>query len=291
MKNVYRKKRMMRGLLSALALALLALLASCSSAPKRPAEIYSIRQMGETQLDLVNKAADRGDYETALGLLAEARRLAVSADDPSLRARTKLAEGNICHNMGNADEAEAAFNNALAEAQASNQPELAAQTRVYLARSDLLTKKSPPDDVAARVNEAMPSFKKDGIEAALGWMVLGLAEKEKGDYAAAEDRFMQAVAIYAGANYLEQAAYGWYLAASARSVSGQYDSAIAALNEALAFDRRAENTYGLASDWRAIGDVYKKAGKTADSKTAYTRAAEIYRSINREAEAADAEAR
>ncbi len=265
--------------------------ASCSSAPSRPAEIYSARQMGENQLDLVNKTTDRGDYETALGLLAEACRLAISVDDPSLRVRTKLAEGNICYNLGRADEAQDALDAALAEAEASSQPELAAQTRIYLERSALLTKKSSPDEVIAQVKQAIDVVKKDNLATALGWTVLGLAEKEKGAYAESEASFKKAIDLYADENYLEQAAYGWYLTASSRSMSGKYDAAVAALNEALSFDRRAENTWGLASDWRALGDVYKKAGKTAEFQAAYTRAAEIYRSIDREAEAADAERR
>jgi tetratricopeptide (TPR) repeat protein len=107
----------------------------------------------------------------------------------------------------------------------------------------------------------------------------------------AENNFKKALDIHSKTNYLEQAAYDWYLIASARSMSGQSASAVEALNAAIEFDRRAENTYGLASDWRALGDIYKKAGKTADTKAAYERAAEIYRSIQREQDAEETENR
>jgi tetratricopeptide (TPR) repeat protein len=267
------------------------LLDACSSAPKRPAETFSIRQLGENQLDLVNKAVDQGDYERAFGLLTEARRLAVSADYPSLLVRTKLAEGGVLYNQGKAEQAEAAWSAALLEAESSGETELSAQTRIYLARNALITKKAPPDEVAAQVAKEIASIKKDTLAIALGWNVIGLAEKEKRNYAVAEMYFKKALAIHDKANYLEQAAYDWYLIASSRSLSGQFATALEALNAAIQCDRKAENTWGLASDWRAMGDVYKKAGKTAEAKAAYARAAAIYRSINKEREAEDAEKR
>ncbi|MDR0374740.1 MAG: hypothetical protein LBH85_03345 [Treponema sp.] len=264
---------------------------ACSSAPKRPAEIFNVRQLGENQLDLVNKAVDQGDYERAFELLTEARRLAVSTDYPSLLVRTKLVEGGILYNQGEVEQAEAAWNAALLEAERSGETELAAQTRIYLARNALITKKTSPSEVAAQVTREIGSIKKDTLSIALGWNVIGLAEKEKNNYAVAETYFKKALAIHEKANYLEQAAYDWYLIASSRSMSGQFAPAIEALNAAIQFDRRAENTWGLASDWRAMGDVYRKAGKPAEAKAAYARAADIYRSINRQREAEDAEKR
>ncbi|MDR2783959.1 MAG: hypothetical protein LBB48_09030 [Treponema sp.] len=266
-------------------------LSACSSAPKRPAEIFSVRQLGENQLELVNEAVDQGDYERALGLLTEAKRLAAATDDPGLLVRTKLAEGGVLYNQGKAERAEAAWSAALLEAETSGETELAAQTRIYLARNALLTKKASPGEVAAQVTKEIASIKKDTLAIALGWNVIGLAEKEKNNYAVAETYFKKALAIHEKANYLEQAAYDWYLIASSRSMSGQFTATIEALNSAIQFDRRAENTWGLASDWRAMGDVYKKAGKTAEAKAAYARAADIYRSINRVREAENAENR
>jgi hypothetical protein len=35
---------------------------SCSSAPKRPAETRSLRDMGESRLELANQEMDRGSY-------------------------------------------------------------------------------------------------------------------------------------------------------------------------------------------------------------------------------------
>jgi tetratricopeptide (TPR) repeat protein len=66
-------------------------------------------------------------------------------------------------------------------------------------------------------------------------------------------------------------------------VAGRYDEAVEALETAISFDRRAENGYGLASDWLALGEVYAKAGKTAESGAAKERAAAIFKAIGLDA--------
>jgi hypothetical protein len=70
-----------------------------------------------------------------------------------------------------------------------------------------------------------------------------------------------------------------------------YPAAEAAIAEAIAFDRRAENSWGLAADWRALGDIRKKAGDAAGAAAAYGRSAEIFRSLGMETEAAAVEGR
>jgi tetratricopeptide (TPR) repeat protein len=105
--------------------------------------------------------------------------------------------------------------------------------------------------------------------------VIGLAEKENRRFTEAEDAVKRALAIHEKDNYLEYAAYDWYLIASIRSVAGRYGEAAAALEEALALDRRAENSWGLAMDWRALGEVYRKQGRTAEAEAAGARSGEI----------------
>jgi tetratricopeptide (TPR) repeat protein len=74
-------------------------------------------------------------------------------------------------------------------------------------------------------------------------------------------------------------------------VAGYYAEAQAALREALGYDRRAENSHGLGTDWLAIGDIYARTGEAALSAAAYRRAADIFRSIDYEEDALRAEAR
>ncbi|MDR1901057.1 MAG: tetratricopeptide repeat protein [Treponema sp.] len=268
---------------------------ACSSAPKRPAEVFSLRNQAETQLQLVNRAADQGDYERALVLMEESMRVAVKADDPALLARNLLARGNIYFRINRGDDAQADWDTALAEAEAAGLQELAGLCRIYMIRARLLGSGGISDGeleaVCSQLQSEIALLKKDRLSAALGYTVLGLAEKERRNWAGAEAALQKALALHDKDRYLEDAAYDCYLIASVRSVSGDYNGALEALDQAVVYDRRAENTYGLAADWRARGDVLKKAGRTDEAASAYRRAAEIFRSLELEKEAADCDAR
>jgi tetratricopeptide (TPR) repeat protein len=246
--------------------------------------------MTETQLELANRAVDQGRYTEALNLLQEARRLAVSADDPKLLIRTGLSRGNMLFYMGRTGEAEEVWTAALDEALAAGDEELAAVSRVYMARSRLLGGSADAEAVRTQVRNEMSKIKSPPYTA-LAWTVAGLAEKELGRWNDGEDSVKNALEIHRKNNYLEQAAYDWYLIASIRSVAGDYPGALKALDEALGFDRRAENTYGLGMDWLAIGEVQKKAGNTAEASAAYRRSGDIFRSLRLEKEAVQADQR
>jgi tetratricopeptide (TPR) repeat protein len=252
--------------------------------PKRPAERFTVRNVAETQLDLANHEVDQGNFERALNILDEARRLAISVDDPSLLARELLARGNVLYYQG--DEAGAAllWEDARAEAEYTGETELAAMARIYLARGRLLSGANA-EEVRLAVSRELSVIKKDKLFIALGWTVIGLAEKENRRFIEAEAALKLSLDIHEKGNYLEAAANDWYLIASARSVAGSYDAALDALSTAIAFDRRAENPYGLGMDWRAVGDVYKKAGDASAAQNAFQRSLAIFRAIGLEQEA------
>jgi tetratricopeptide (TPR) repeat protein len=267
---------------------------ACSSAPKRPAEVFELRDMAEAQLDLANREADRGNYEAALLLLSDARRIAVSADDPSLRIRTGLSRGNVLFSLGRREEASLLWNAALAEAESFGSQELCALGRIHIARGAILSA-GEEGGIAPSLREDigrdLGRIKSDDFYAAFGWIVAGLADRALDRLGDAESSIKKALAIHERNRYLEQAAYDWFLIASIRSRAGQYPDAREALNSALALDRRAENSWGLATDWRALGDVLKKEGNAAEAEAAYRRAVEIFRSLGMEAAAEETEKR
>jgi len=263
---------------------------SCSSAPKKPVEIYSNRIIAANQINLANQTANQGRYEDALRILEEARRLALSADDPPLRIKTSISRGSILFSMGRQTEAFGEWESAAAEADSSDEKVFAALARIYTIRGELVqlssenepggqAQRSAVEALKARLSREMTLVKPDALSTAVGLVALSMAEKQLGNWAAAESAAKQALAIHDKNRYLEEAAYDWFLIASIRSVAGNYQSSIEALRMAISFDRRAENGFGLASSWQAMGDVYKKAGRLGESRAAYQRAADIYRAI------------
>jgi tetratricopeptide (TPR) repeat protein len=253
----------------------------CSTAPKNPDEITILRRTAESQLDLANKQADRGVLGEALLFADEAKRLATITDDSDLLVRTRLSRGNVLFLLGRADEAVAEWNGALAEAERSGNGELAAVSRIHIARGKLLSPggKASAQTVRDETTRNVALIQKNRYYIAFAWTVIGIAERDLGRYAEAEAAVKRSLEIHTKDRFFELAASDWFLTASFRSLSGNYSGALQALETALELDRRMENSWGLANDWRAFGDVQKKAGNRDASRAAYTRAAEIFRSL------------
>jgi len=258
---------------------------SCSTAPKNPGDIFETRNRSEAQLELGSKEADRGNYETALILLNESKRLAILSDNPSLLIRTGLSLGNALFALGRTDEAFAEWNKSAAEAENTSNRELAAVSRVHIARGRLLSGSRDAQSVLDEVNREITAINSDQLYIAFSWLVTGLCRREMGRYAEAETAVRRSLDIHEKGRYLEQASYDWFVIASIRSLAGNYEAALQALRTARDIDRRTENSFGLASDWRAMGDVYNKAGNEAASRQAYQRAAAIFRALGNSDEA------
>jgi tetratricopeptide (TPR) repeat protein len=121
--------------------------------------------------------------------------------------------------------------------------------------------------------------------------VRGLCLREIKSYTEAEDAIKRSLNIHEKGKYLEKAGYDWYLIASIRSLSGNTSGALEALESALEFDRRVENSWGLAADWRAMGVVYKKSGKTQEARESYLHAIEIFNALQNKDEVEETEKR
>jgi tetratricopeptide (TPR) repeat protein len=255
---------------------------ACSSQPKNPGDISELRRRAESQLDQGNRQADRGSLEDALVLLDEAMRLAVAVDDPGLLIRVGLSRSNVLFTLGNKEESNNGWLKALAEAERIKDGELTAASRIHMARGKLLLSPGQADiaqSVRDDVSRDLAMVKSERLYIAFAWTVTGLAEKELGNYQAAEAAVRRSLDIHVKDVYFELAAYDWFLIASFRSLSGNLIGARQALESALSYDRRVENSWGLACDWRAFGDVYKKEGDRDAARTAYLRAADIFRAM------------
>ena len=268
------------------------LLSACSSAPKNPGEVHDMRRRSESQLEQGNQQAGRGSFDAALVFLNEALRLAVATDDSSLRIRAGLSRGNVLFSLGRGDEAAADWNHALNEAVQTGNRELEALCRLHSARGRLLTTgSSAAQSVRDEVHRELAFIRSDQLSIAFAWTLAALAEKELGNFAAAEAASRRSLGIHERERNFEFAAYDWFLIASFRSLSGDFNSARQALEAAITFDRRVENSWGLANDWRALGDVERRAGSHDAARRAYLRSAEIFRAIGMDEAAEEALAR
>ena len=261
-----------------------AVFSGCSSAPKKATEIFTDRNTANMQLDLANYTANRGRYQEAIVILDEARKLALATDDPSLRIKTAISRGNFLFALGRHQEAFTEWKSAADEGDASAEPVLAALARICSIRASVLlldtgAGTAKAQELKDQLGREMTAVKADDNATAVGNVTLGLAEKQMGNWAEAESAIKSSLSFHERELALEEAAYDWFLIASIRSMAGNYDSSIEALRTAIRFDRRAENGFGLASSWQAMGDVLLKAGRNGESQAAWRRAADIYRAI------------
>ena len=269
---------------------------SCSSAPRQsPDEVFTERNAAARMLDLANQRANRGKYHDALLMVEDARRIAISCDDPLLLVRTALARGSILFALGRHDDAFQDFKAAQQEGESAGLSDLTLQVQIVAARARLMLMQNPEpaavQEIRDQVSGYIASIKSDPAAQATGWLVVGMAEKELKRYAEAERAARRALDFHVGNRNLEEAAYSWFFIASIYSVDGRYNDALSALRNAIDFDRRAENGFGLASSWQAMGEVHQKAGNAADAAHAFRRAADIYDALGLSEEAAKAAAK
>lgn len=265
--------------------------ASCSSKPKNPGDIYTLRAQAEKELDLANKDAVRGNYENALLLLNESRRKAILTDDTGLIIRNGLSRGNVFFSLGREEEAFAEWENSVTEARKSGDGELLSVSIIHKARGKLLSGKASAKEVLDEVNREAGNIEKDLLYVSFSWQVKGLALRDSGSFKDAEDAVKRSFEIHEKNRQLDDASYDWFLIASIRSLSGNLDGALQALDEAIALDRRIENSWGLAADWRAKGDVYRKAARMSEANEAYKRAINIYEALGNSQEVLETENR
>jgi tetratricopeptide (TPR) repeat protein len=262
---------------------------SCSSKPKNQGDINQLRVQAETLLESGNRETGKGNYDNALILINESKRLATLADDLSLIIRSGLSRANVIYSLGRANEAFAEWEQALAEAQKFGNVELLSAAKLYLARGGLIAGRDSAKSVLDIVNSEQANIKINQLYIAVSWQVKGLALRLLGSYKEAEEAFIRSSEIHEKNLYFENASYDWYSIASSRSLSGDYTGAIQALEKSIESDRRIENSWGLAASYRAMGDVYRKAGKEQDALEAYNRSISIYKAMGNDNEVAQTE--
>jgi len=270
---------------------LMPVIISCSSQPKNQGDINQLRVQAETLLESGNRETGKGNYDNALILINESKRLAILADDPSLIIRSSLSRANVVFSLGSADEAFAEWEQAVAEAQKFGNVELLSAARLYLARGELISGKTSAQTVLNTVDSEQSNIRINQLYIAVSWQVRGLALRSLGKFKDAEDAFIRSSEIHERNLYFENASYDWYSIASSRSLSGDFNGAIQALEKSIEIDRRIENSWGLAASWRAMGDVYRKAGDEQKSLESYNRSLSIYKAMGNKYETAQTESR
>ena len=262
----------------------LALFTACSSAPKRSMQVSTVYSSAAEMIESANSCILTGDYDKAGFFLSAAENQAMSIDNYDLLCAAALARCSLNLSL--------------------NPPEIeTAQNYVNYARNFAKNCADPKKQQAivdlsqARVSIAQGSYngnlenikkelKGDDYYSAQVLQVEGDFYKLKNDFTGADKAYTAAAKSFTDNRYLSEIGICWYKAAQARSLAGNKDGALQAMEQAIFYDRAAENSLALGSDYYAVGLILLKGNPSSNEKTraaeAFTHSAEIYTAVNAE---------
>lgn len=249
-------------------------LAACSSAPKRPMLESTIYDASVTYLESANACILNGDYEKADFLLNEAYKNAMSVDNYDLLTSILLTRIslNLSLKQPNFEAADEALGQARLFASHSDFSEsqtalcVLGEVRIAVARSNSSSNDTNYSELLKKLNDGKNVIKGDAYNEAHFDAAAGDIYKLQKKYTEAEASYMAAAKAFTDNRYLSEIGINWYKVAQMRSLNGNKAGALEALDNAIYYDRLAENSLALGTDYYAKGTVLLKGTPTAAEK-------------------------
>ena len=269
---------------SMLLIALLLAFTACSSAPKRSMQVSTVYSSAAEMIESANGCILSGDYEKAGFFLSAAENQAMSIDNYDLLTTAALARCslNLSLNPPDIDAAQKYVDYAKGFVKNCSDPKKQqaivnlSQARVSIAQGSY----------SGSLEEIKKELKGDDYYSAQVLQVEGDVYKLNKDYAAADKAYTAAAKAFTDNRYLSEIGICWYKAAQVRSLAGNKDGALLAMEQAIYYDRAAENSLALGADYYAVGLILTKgnasAGEKERAQQAFTHSAEIYAAVNAE---------
>jgi tetratricopeptide (TPR) repeat protein len=249
----------------AMALAALAALswAGCSSSPKAKTAIYAERNRAASLAKQGDSRFMAGKYADAVSFYRQALEIDIAIDYDEGVVVSRNAIGRTYAASGKTADAVEEYGKALGLAERLGDGGLIAQSLVLLAEADIDSGKAA--EALAGLERALALAAPASATRALALHARGRAKRAGGDADAAVKDVTEAAAINKGLGLLGEYASDCYLLSSIFSRSGDAGKALEYALAALAADKEAENSPGIASDYYALGKIALKAGKDDDA--------------------------
>ena len=269
------------------------LLTACSSAPKRSMQVSTIYSTAYEMIESANACILSGDYDKAGFFLSAAENQAMSIDNYDLLTDASLARCSLSLSVNPPDIETAERYVGFAQGFVKNcvnpkkQQALVAlnEVRIETAKGNL--DENANVNISALLNKLEDNkkdVKGDPYYEAQFTLAQGDAYKLKKDYVQADKSYTAAAKEFTDNRYLSEIGISWYKAAQARSLAGNKDDAIKAMEQAIFYDRAAENSLALGTDYYAVGLILAKGSPTPGEKEraveAFTHSAEIFTAID-----------
>ena len=258
---------------------------SCGSKPKREMQITTIHSNANEMLESANASILSGEYDKAEYFLDQAAKLAMTVDDYDLLTSVSLAyvSLDLSYNPPQTEKAESNLKKAKVYASYSVDPDkntaLCAmnEARIIIAKQD---EKADYANVIRTLEKHQKVLKNDPYNEAQFESTMGDIYRVQKKYDDAEASYIRAAKLYTDNSYLSEIGITWYKIAQVRSLANKKQPALTALEKAIFYDRAAENTLALGTDYYVKGIILLKGSPTAaekaEAKYAFTHSAEIF---------------
>mgnify|MGYP002623975318 CR=1 FL=1 len=268
-------------------------LISCKSAPKRAMIITSVYNSAFEEIASANGCILTGDYATASALLDQAYIKAMSIDNYELLVSSSLSyiSLTLSYKAAKIDEAYAYLKRAKEfvpySSMQKKQEALITLNEIRIKTSELTSAASQNFDLQALLKDLIQAeqiIKDDPYYLAQFKSAAADLYKAKKDYISADQLYVEAAQMYTKKRYLSEIGITWYKAAQVRSLAEKKSAALEALENAIYYDRAAENSLALGTDYYAKGTILLKGNpgqsEKKEAQFAFRHSAAIFDSIS-----------
>lgn len=265
------------------ALAALAVLASCSSAPKPVAEVVARKNQAAEYSKLGDGFLAKRDYASALRFYEESLRENRAVDNVEGVVISMNSVGRVYLAAGRLDDAEATFREALDYAGPLKNPSFRALALANL--GEALYARGEADAAMEAFQEAVPLSARDERTLAVLLHDRAVVYRDRGEWESAESDLRRAAGINQRLKRLAEYGANLYLLGNIAHKKGNTQSALDLLRQALEADRKAENSAGIAADLEALAVLSRGQGAGEDAFHYYRRAFDVFVSLDSAADA------
>ena len=273
-------------IIAALLAAALFLKSACSSGPKRQMFITTIQDSCKDAIETANSFILSGNYEQAEELFSKAQTQAISIDNYDLLLSISLAHVSLylSFNPPVIDKAKFYLEQSYALVPYTNNTKESnllcamSEARIIIAQNDV------KNNYKTIVDNAKKVFKDKPYNHAQCNSILGDIYRLSGNYKEANKIYNEAAKIFTENMYLSEIGITWYKIAQNHSQNGNKKEALEALNNAIYYDRCAENSMALGADYYIKAVILLKDESSEknrnEAKRALRHSAEIYKAAN-----------
>ena len=262
----------------------------CSSGPKRAMLISTIHNSCIDSIEAANSCILSGNYTQAEELLVKAHTQAVSIDNYNLLLSVSLTHVSLylSYNPPAIEKAKFYLEQAYSLVEHTTKIEESellcamSEARILIAQNDV---KNNYKSIVDKMHDAKKVFNKQPYNHAQCDSILGDVYRLSGNYKEADKIYNEAAKLFTDNRYLSEIGITWYKIAQNHSQSGNIKEALKALDNAIYYDRCAENSMALGADYYIKAVILLKGSPSEANKTeakkSLKHSAEIYNAANR----------